>query len=132
VNTIEPMSAVRAAKLPLIIASLVLAWVLSGCSHTRAVGSDRTLRMAVTEYHLNPQSARVSSGTVAILVHNYGRLTHNLVVSVNGQAVDATKPIPPGQATELDLTLAPGTYLVASTIFSDQALGAYGTLTVTR
>ncbi len=130
-NTIEPMSALRAAKLPLIMASLALAWVGGGCSNTRRVGSDRTLQVALSEYRLNPQSASVSAGTVSIFVHNYGRLTHNLVVSMNGQIVDGTKPIPPGDGTELDLSLAPGTYLMSSTILSDQALGEYGTLTVT-
>jgi hypothetical protein len=64
-------------------------------------------------------------------VHNYGRLTHNLVVSANGQLVDGTKPIAPGQSAELDLSLAAGTYSMASTIQSDQALGESGTLTVT-
>jgi hypothetical protein len=44
--------------------------------------------------------------------------------------VAGTQPIAPGQTTELDLDLAPGTYQMASTILSDQALGAFGTLTV--
>ena len=35
----------------------------------------------------------------------------------------------PGQSAELFATLAAGKYLMASTILSDQALGAYGTLT---
>jgi hypothetical protein len=131
VNTIEPMSAVRAAKLPLIMASLALAWVGAGCGNTRQVGGDRTLRVALSEYRLNPQSARVGAGTVTILIHNYGRLTHNLEVSMNGQTLDGTKPIAPGQAAELNLSLAPGTYLMTSTILSDQALGEYGTLMVT-
>jgi hypothetical protein len=125
------MSAARAAKLPLLMASLTVAWAGSGCGHTQAVSGNRTLRMALGEYRLNPESARVSQGTLTILIHNYGRLTHNLVVSANGQVVDGTKPIPPGQSAELDLSLAAGHYSMASTIQSDQALGEFGTLTVT-
>lgn len=86
--------------------------------------------MALTEYRLNPQSIDASGGVLAIVVHNYGRLTHDLVVSLNGQNIAGTKPIPPGQTAELDLDLAPGTYQMASTILSDQDLGAYGTLKV--
>ncbi len=124
------MPPARGAKLPLAIVSLALAWVAAGCGQTRAVGGDRTLRVAITEYRLNPQSAHTSPGTIAILVHNYGRLTHNLVVSENGQVIDSTKPIPPGESAEIDLNLAPGSYLMTSTILSDQALGTYGNLSV--
>jgi hypothetical protein len=86
--------------------------------------------MAVTEYRLNPQSVQAQNGVLSIVVHNYGRLTHNLVVSQGGQNIAGTKPIPPGQTSELDLDLAPGTYQMSSTILSDQDLGAYGTLKV--
>jgi Cupredoxin-like domain len=122
--------AVHAGKLPLAIASLALVVALGGCSHTRQAGAGRTVQMSVNEFRLNPQSVDASAGVLAIVVHNYGRLTHNLVVSANGQSVAGTKPIPPGQTTELDLNLAPGTYQMASTMLSDEALGAYGTLTV--
>ena len=43
----------------------------------------------------------------------------------------ATKPIPPGQSALLTLSLTPGTYMMSSTLLSDEALGEYGTLTVT-
>lgn len=72
----------------------------------------------------------MSTGTVSMLIHNYGRLTHNLVVSENGTSIASTHGIPPGGEAELDLSLAPGTYLMTSTILSDEALGEYGTITV--
>lgn len=122
--------AVHAGKVPLALAVIALAWTAGGCGRTRSVGSDRTLQISVTEYRLNPQSVRAGYGTLSIFVHNTGRLTHNLVVSENGQSVAGTQPIPPGASAELDLNLAPGKYLMASTIQSDQTLGAYGTLTV--
>jgi hypothetical protein len=124
------VSVVPARKLHLVAVSLALASVLAACGHTHQVGAGRIVRMALTEYRLNPQSIHASDGVLAIVVHNYGRLTHNLVVSLNGGNVAGTKPIPPGQTAELDLDLAPGTYQMASTILSDQDLGAYGTLKV--
>ncbi|HUO73819.1 MAG TPA: hypothetical protein VMU39_23810 [Solirubrobacteraceae bacterium] len=111
-------------------ACVAAGWLAAGCGQTRTVGADRTLRVALSEYRLNPESARTTPGVVAILVHNYGRLTHNLVVSENGQTIGSTKPMAPGQSAELDLNLAAGSYLMTSTILSDQALGTYGTLTV--
>jgi hypothetical protein len=123
------MSRPRASTLALLVTCVAL---LGGCSHTRVLGADRTLRIALSEYRLNPQSARVSAGVLTIDVRNYGRLAHNLVVSENGRMTGSTQPLYPGQSTQLSLNLAPGTYSMASTILSDQALGAYGTLHVTR
>jgi hypothetical protein len=120
----------HSSKLSLVIASLACACMAAGCGHTRTVGTDRTLRVALTEYRLNPQSVRTTPGFLTILVHNYGRLTHNLVVSQNGQTIGSTKPVAPDQSAEIDIYLTAGHYLMTSTILSDEALGAYGTLTV--
>ncbi len=87
--------------------------------------------MALSEYRINPADIRVSSGIVTIFVRNYGRLTHDLTISHDGQDVAATPPVPPGETAELILDFAPGRYSMASTILSDQALGQYGTLNVT-
>jgi hypothetical protein len=106
--------------------------LLAGCGNTTRVGVDRTFQVALTEYRVSPQRVRAPSGTLTIFVHNYGRLSHNLVISSDAHADAATEPIPPGQTAELLATLAPGQYLMSSTILSDQALGAYGTLIVTR
>ena len=118
------------AKLPLAMISIALVAALPGCGRPRTNASDDKLHVALNEYRLNPESARVGPGVVMILVHNYGRLTHNLVVSSNGQTIGATGPLSPGQSAELDLNLAVGRYVMASTILSDEALGAYGTLNV--
>jgi len=118
----------RASLLALFSASVVL---IGACGHTQVVGSDRTLHLALTEYRLTPASARVSAGLLTIVVHNDGVLTHNLAVAENGQAIYTTKPIWPGQTADVPLSLAPGTYSLTSTLLSDQALGEYGTLTVT-
>jgi hypothetical protein len=109
-----------------VLASLACA----ACGRTTRVGSGRTLQVALNEYRVTPQDVRAQTGLLTIFVHNYGRLTHNLVISLDGRPEVATAPIAPGQTEELDAALAPGHYLMASSILSDQALGAYGTLVV--
>jgi hypothetical protein len=113
------------------LATALLAVALGGCAHSQVVGADRTLRVGLTEYRVTPGDVRVSAGLLTIFVHNYGRLTHNLVVSLNGQSAGATRPLWPGQDAVIAVTLTPGTYVMASTILSDEALGEYGTLKVT-
>ena len=108
----------------------VAAVVLCACGSTTHVGTGRSVAIGLTEYRVTPQRIEAPAGVLSIFVHNRGRLTHNLAVSAGGQSVDATKPIPPGHSAWLYLDLAPGRYTVASTLFSDQALGAYGTLVV--
>lgn len=112
-------------------ALLLLTGVLAGCGGKTHDAVDRTFQVALTEYHVTPQSVRAPSGTLTIFVHNYGRLSHNLVISHDGTSEASTQPIPPGQTSELIANLPPGRYTMASTILSDQALGTYGTLVVT-
>jgi plastocyanin len=96
------------------------------------VGADRTLRLALTEYQVVPAKVEVSAGALTIIVHNVGKLTHNLVITTaSNEKVDGTPPIWPGATRQLSVTLVPGKYTLASTLFSDQALGQFGTLTVT-
>ncbi len=114
----------------LLLTLAVVALAAAGCGHTAAVGKDHSLQVALNEYRVTPQDVRAPTGLLTIYVHNYGRLTHNLVISLDGRTQAATKPIPPGQTQELDAALGPGHYLMASSILSDQALGAYGTLIV--
>ncbi|MGI8864016.1 MAG: cupredoxin domain-containing protein [Solirubrobacteraceae bacterium] len=120
------------AKLSPVFMCLMLMVALTGCGHTQQVGSDHTLSVALTEYRLNPESARVASGPLTLVVRNFGRLTHNLVISMNGQPTASTRPLAPGESAAITVDLAAGSYHMASTILSDQALGEYGTLTVTR
>ena len=118
------------ARVTIVLAALASASVISGCSHTQRVGQDHTRRIALTEYRINPQHAIASAGPLTIVVHNFGRLTHNLSLSHDGQPSGSTKPIPPGQSVELTVSVVHGTYVMASTILDDQALGDYGTLSV--
>ncbi len=112
------------------IGALTTLALLTGCGHSAVVGPSRTLSVAVTEYRINPPSVTASPGQLTIVVHNYGRLSHNLAV-FSGSVEDATTPpISPGQSADLTVDLTPGKYALASTVMSDQALGTYGTLTV--
>jgi len=122
------MTGLRRPLLAAVTASLAAA---SGCGHTQRLPGSRTLYVGLTEYRLLPESALLTAGPLTVFAHNYGWLAHNLVISRSGQPAAATRAILPGQTTELTLTVTPGTYLMASTILSDQTLGEYGTLRVT-
>ena len=130
--TIGVMPVRSAARLVLGIALLTPAATGLGCGQGERVGRGGTLHLALTEYRLNPRDVRVAQGRLTIAVRNFGRLTHSLIVSRGGQSIGSTKPIAPGQSAQLTLVLKRGTYLMASNIQSDQALGQYGTLSVTR
>ena len=112
-----------------VIASM-FACAVAGCGHSAVVGPHRALHVSLSEYRINPQSVRAPAGLLDIFVRNYGRRTHNLVLTLDGQAEASTKPLWPGGTQQLTLSLAPGTYHMASTILDDEALGEYGTLVV--
>ena len=120
----------RRSTLSLAALGAVATLAVAACGHTTRVPSARTLQIALNEYRVTPQDVHAQTGLLTIFVHNYGRLTHDLVISLNGQTEAATTPIGPGQTQELDAALGPGHYLMASSVLSDQALGAYGTLIV--
>ncbi len=124
------MPKLRPATRLLVSGAAVVA--LCGCSHTVTVGSSRTIRVALTEYRVVPQSIRSTAGELTLLVENDGRLAHTLAVWSRGDILGQTPPLQPGGSTSLTLSLRPGSYLMTSTLFSDRTLGLYGTLTVIR
>ncbi len=103
---------------------------VAACGQTHVVGPHHTLLLALTEYRLRPQRVQARAGQLTIVVHNYGRLTHELSVSRAGNTAGATQPIPPGGNARLMLTVRPGQYVMSSTILYDRDLGLYGTLVV--
>jgi hypothetical protein len=113
-----------------LLAAALASCALAACGKTTTVSSQRTVQIALNEYRVSPQDVRAQTGLLTMYVHNYGRLTHDLVITLDGRIAASTKPIAPGQTEELDAALGPGHYLMASSILSDQALGAYGTLIV--
>jgi hypothetical protein len=109
---------------------MALACALAGCTRTHVVGAVPTLRVALTEYRINPQRVLAHAGQLTLLVHNYGRRTHDLELSLGGVSAGGSKPIQPGAFQKVIVYLVPGHYRMASTILTDEALGAYGTLDV--
>jgi hypothetical protein len=101
-----------------------LAGAIAGCGQTVM------LRLALSEYRVTPQSILAEPGQLTLVVANDGRLTHNLAITRGGTVVSQTPPIPPGESMELNVSLGRGSYVMTSTLFSDQALGEYGTLKV--
>jgi hypothetical protein len=116
--------------LPLWLAAALSATAIAGCGQAARVGTGATVQIALNEYRVTPQKILAGAGTLTLIVHNDGRLTHDLVISQDGQTEASTEPIAPSQTADLEATLSRGQYLMASTILSDQALGAYGTLDV--
>jgi hypothetical protein len=106
----------------------VLAAGVAGCGHASHVAADGTVQIALNEYRVTPQQVDAHTGGLTFVVHNYGRLTHDLVISRDGQTEAYTAPIPPGGTADLVAELDPGSYELASTVLDDQALGAYGSL----
>jgi iron uptake system EfeUOB component EfeO/EfeM len=107
------MTGLRATKFALLLAAVVL---VTACSHTEVVGSNRTVQIQLSEYRLQPQSIKVSRGLLTIIVHNHGMLDHNLSLYQNGETVDSINPLAPGETSQMTLFLSPGTYSMASTV----------------
>ena len=123
------MTGPRATTLALLLAGTLLLARLQSHAAGPAGG---TIEIQLSEYRLTPQSIRAQAGFFTLVVHNRGVLDHNLVVFHDGTAINSVSPIRPGQTTQMSLLLTPGTYSMASTVLSDQSLGAYGTLRVVK
>jgi len=108
--------------------SLVLA--VAGCANTIRVGGGRTLRIALTEYRLTPDTVRAYAGRLTIMARNLGTRTHDLVVSLGNFNEAAPLYLAPGATGTVTLDLEPGQYMLRSTLLDDQALGMWGTLDV--
>jgi hypothetical protein len=129
-NNRAPMPETRTPPIALTVAALTLACALAGCARSRDVSHERIVHVALTEYRIRPQSMRTRAGRLTLVVHNYGRRTHDLELSLDGNSAGGTKPLPPGAHEKVVVYLVPGHYRMASTILTDQALGQYGTLDV--
>jgi hypothetical protein len=115
-----------------ILLALAVASALGGCAHTTNVGSRRRVHITLSEYRITPSTVRAYAGTLTITVRNIGTRTHNLVVSQGTVATAQTPDLMPGATVTITVDLAPGRYMMRSSILSDQALGEWGTLDVVR
>ena len=121
-----------ARSLRALLATLPLALGVGACGGGVHVGADRTVRISLHEYRLRPDRITAASGRLTVLARNYGVVTHSLTILRGGTTIASTRAIAPGHTGSLTVTLAPRTYSLASTVHTDQDLGADGTLTVTR
>jgi hypothetical protein len=120
------------ARWRLCFAALATGVSLAGCGAVAVrVGAGGTLEVALSEYRINPREATAAPGVVTFVVRNYGRLTHDLVIALDGRQAGSTPSIPPGGEATITLELGPGQYTMASTILQDSDLGVRGTLSVT-
>lgn len=110
--------------------ALTLAWALAGCGQRFRVGRSRTLHLALSEYRVTPDIVRARAGTLTITVRNMGTRTHDLAISLGNQNEVQSPYLVPGSATTMTVNLAPGKYMLRSTVTDDQALGLWGTIDV--
>ncbi|HWX44966.1 MAG TPA: hypothetical protein VNY52_06560 [Solirubrobacteraceae bacterium] len=119
-------------------AVLLLPLLLAGCGGggtTQVTG--HTLRLTLSEYRIVPQRASVPAGALEIVARNGGILTHNVVLqrgsldSTDRSALAKIHSLLPGASgTVRTGPLAPGHYLLVSTVGNQAALGMAATLIV--
>jgi hypothetical protein len=111
---------------------------LAGCGAGAAARvSGHSVALTLEEYRIVPRTVSVPAGRLQIVAHNRGILTHNLEVergsldSSERTVLATIHTLLPG-ASESVLTqpLAPGRYLLVSTVGNQAVLGMSGTLIV--
>jgi mRNA-degrading endonuclease RelE of RelBE toxin-antitoxin system len=140
------MSSARAAILALVAVACTAGAValLGGCGDDSKATVDRdgTLRLRVEEYRIVPENVRTRSGRIHLVVHNAGRLTHNVSVETFSDSPETDSPVELGRTStahpgetvsELKrITLKPGKYRLVCTIGNHDDLGQYATLVVRK
>jgi uncharacterized cupredoxin-like copper-binding protein len=128
-------------RLPALL--LLGAATLVGCGGGPSYVHDRdgVLKITLDEYRIRPENFEVKAGRVHLVVHNAGRLTHNLAVEAFDRPMGEqpkeygrTDTLHPGQTgSERDpIVLKPGKYRLTCTIANHDDLGQYGELKVTK
>lgn len=120
----------RSRSLPATLAALLVGGLLTGCGAGHDESRRGALDVSVNEWRLTPETTNARPGPLLIVVHNAGRLAHNLVLSRDGVRISFTAPIMPGQNADLETTVQKGSYQLLSSLVDDQATGVYGTLNV--
>ena len=124
---------------PLLAALALAVPLLAGCGEppgARVTGGRVLLTLG--EYTIRPQYVSVHSGRIRIVAHNAGVVPHNVVVEAghrdsggNAIILGGVSTLLPGQTGDSKvLRLAPGRYLLVSTIADQADLGMNGTLIV--
>jgi hypothetical protein len=119
-------------------ATLLAALLLAGCGTGRTTRlTGHRLTLTLSEYRIQPQTASVPAGPVRIVACNRGILTHNVALqrgTLDSEERTTLTGIPtllPGKCgSVLSTPLAPGRYLLASTVGNQAVLGMVATLIV--
>jgi hypothetical protein len=122
---------------PLAAASLA-PLLLAGCGAGRTVHvTDHRLALTLSEYRIEPRTVSVPPGRLAIAACNRGILTHNVALqrgSLDSDERITLAGIPtllPGRCgATITQPLAPGRYLLVSTVGNQAVLGMAATLVV--
>jgi hypothetical protein len=110
----------------------------TGCGAGQTVHvTGRTLSLTLSEYRISPQALSAPAGRIRIVAHNRGILTHNVELergnldSSERTVLARIHTLLPG-ASEAVVTgpLAPGRYLLVSTVGNQTTLGMSATLLV--
>lgn len=129
----------RLAALPrLAPATLLAAALLSGCGASRTVRvAGHSVSLTLGEYRIVPQHLSVPAGPLRIVARNSGALPHNVELqtgSLDSDERTTLAVIPtllPGRSNSVRTEpLAPGHYLLVSTVGNQAVLGMAGTLVV--
>lgn len=124
------MRGLALARAGLSALGITIAAFAAGCGSSATVVRDQRLSLTITEYRLAPQNVSAGAGPLTIVIRNRGHRTHNLVIFRGSKTLANAAPVWPGQSSKLTVTVPAGRYVMASTILTDQSLGAYGTLVV--
>lgn len=129
----------RPVALPLLLlAALLAAAPLSGCGASRTVRlTGHTVSLSLGEYRIVPQSLSVPPGRLRIVARNRGILPHNVELQTGTLDDDERTTLAviptllPGARNSVHTgPLAPGRYLLVSTVGNQAVLGMAGTLVV--
>jgi hypothetical protein len=118
--------------------------LLAGCGLAGGCGEGAALRVAghrvavtLEEYRILPQRLSVPAGRLTIVAHNQGVLTHNVAVergnldSAERENLADIRTLLPGHSgSVVTEPLAPGRYLLVSTVGNQAVLGMSATLVV--
>jgi plastocyanin len=99
---------------------------------------NRTIGLKLDEYRILPKNVRAPAGTLRLIVRNRGILTHNVAVQTIPEVgadelpetIIRTATVHPGERTEEQFVVGPGTYRLVCTIANHDDLGQSGELIV--
>ncbi len=113
--------------------------LFAGCGEGAAVHVEgHRVSLALDEYRILPRTVSVPAGRLVLVVRNRGILVHNVALEREGLSASGkptiltiTPPLLPGaHVSRVTSPLAPGRYVLASTIGNEAVLGMSGTLIV--